>query len=91
MRTMPSVMRRGNRRACRQNHTSHENRECLYDLVHITPATFCFDFSQRLRSNVRRTYPFSRLQRVRKPTSENLTTFMSFIYGLFLKARFTKQ
>ena len=91
MRTMPSVMRRGNRRASRQNHASHENRECLDDLVHITPATFCFRFPQRLRSNVRRTYPFSRLQRVRKPTLENLTTFMSFIYGLLHKARFTKQ
>ena len=78
MRTMPPVMRRGNRRACRQNHTSHENRECLDDLVHITPATFFFDFPQRLRSNVRRTYPFSRLQRVRKPTLENLTTKLFF-------------
>ena len=37
MRTMPPVMRRGNRRTSRQNHTSHENRECLDDLVHITP------------------------------------------------------
>ena len=42
MRTMPPVMRRGNRRASRQNHPSHENRECLDDLVHITPATFFF-------------------------------------------------
>ena len=41
MRTMPPVMRRGNRRASRQNHTRHENRECLDDLVHVTPATFC--------------------------------------------------
>ena len=41
MRTMPpSMMRRGNRRACRQNHPRHENRECLDDLVHVTPATF---------------------------------------------------
>ena len=37
MRTMPPVMRRGNRRTSRQNHTSHENRNCLDDLVHITP------------------------------------------------------
>ena len=38
MRTMPpSMMRRGNRRASRQNHTRHENRECLDDLVHVTP------------------------------------------------------
>ena len=37
MRTMPPVMRRGNRRTSRQNHPSHENRECLDDLVHITP------------------------------------------------------
>ena len=44
MRTMPPVMRRGNRRTSRQNHTRHENRECLDDLVHITPATFCFRF-----------------------------------------------
>ena len=43
MRTMPpAVMRSGNRRASRQNHTRHENRECLDDLVHITPATFFF-------------------------------------------------
>ena len=43
MRTMPPVMRRGNRRTSRQNHTSHENRECLDDLVHITPTfpDFC--------------------------------------------------
>ena len=75
MRTMPPVMRRGNRRASRQNHTRHENRECLDDLVHITPATFFFDFPQRLRSNVRRTYPFSRLQRVRNLPLNFLTTF----------------
>ena len=38
MRTMPPpMMRRGNRRTSRQNHPSHENRECLDDLVHITP------------------------------------------------------
>ena len=37
MRTMPPVPRRGNRRTSRQNHTRHENRECLDDLVHITP------------------------------------------------------
>ena len=61
----PPMMRRGNRRASRQNHTRHENRECLDDLVHVTPATFFFDFPQE---------PFPRLQRVRKPTSENLTT-----------------
>ena len=43
MRTMPPVPRRGNRRASRQNHPSHENRECLDDLVHITPTfpDFC--------------------------------------------------
>ena len=43
MRTMPPVMRRGNRRTSRQNHTSHENRECLDNLVHITPTfpDFC--------------------------------------------------
>ena len=43
MRTMPPVMRRGNRRTSRQNHASHENRECLDDLVHITPTfpDFC--------------------------------------------------
>ena len=43
MRTMPPVMRRGNRRASRQNHPSHENRECLDDLVHVTPTfpDFC--------------------------------------------------
>ena len=43
MRTMPPVMRRGNRRTSRQNHPSHENRNCLDDLVHITPTfpDFC--------------------------------------------------
>ena len=43
MRTMPPVMRRGNRRTSRQNHPSYENRECLDDLVHITPTfpNFC--------------------------------------------------
>ena len=45
MRTMPPpMMRRGNRRASRQNHASHENRECLDDLVHVTPAAFRFRF-----------------------------------------------
>ena len=41
--TPPSVMRRGNRRASRQNHPCHENRECLDELVHITPTfpDFC--------------------------------------------------
>ena len=43
MRTMPPVMRRGNRRTSRQNHPSHENRNCLDDLVHVTPTfpDFC--------------------------------------------------
>jgi hypothetical protein len=35
--TPPPMMRRGNRRTGRQNHPSHENRECLEELVHITP------------------------------------------------------
>ena len=70
MRTMPPVMRRGNRRTSRQNHTSHENRECLDDLVHITPATSFFDFPQE---------PFSRLQRVRKSTPYFLTTFHAIL------------
>ena len=42
MRTMPPVMWRGNRRASRQNHASHENRNCLDDLVHITPTFLDF-------------------------------------------------
>ena len=43
MRTMPPMMRRGNRRTGRQNHASHENHNCLDDLVHITPTfpDFC--------------------------------------------------
>ena len=43
VRTVPSVMRRSNRRASRQNHTSQKNRNCLDDLVHITPTfpDFC--------------------------------------------------
>ena len=39
MRTMsPPMTRRSNRRTRRQYHASHKNRECLDDLVHITPA-----------------------------------------------------
>ena len=43
MRTMPPMMRRGNRRTSRQNHPCHENRNRLDDLVHITPTfpDFC--------------------------------------------------
>ena len=71
MRTMPPpMMRRGNCRASRQNNTRHENRECLDDLVHITPATFFFDFPQE---------PFSRLQRVRKSAPYFLTTFHAIL------------
>ena len=63
MLTMPpSMMRRGNRRTSRQNHASHENRNCLDDLVHITP-TFP---------------DFLSLQRARNPHRKNLTkTFQS--------------
>ena len=57
MRTMPPVMRRGNRRTSRQNHASHENRNCLDDLVHITP-TFP---------------DFLSLHKVRNPHRQNLT------------------
>ena len=57
MRTMPPMMRRGNRRTSRQNHPSYENRECLDDLVHITP-TFP---------------DFLSLQRARNPHRQNLT------------------
>ena len=41
--TPPSVMRRGNRRTSHQHHASHENRNRLDDLVHITPTfpDFC--------------------------------------------------
>ena len=56
MRTMPPpMMRRGNRRASRQNHPRHENRECLDDLVHVTPTFpgFC---------------PYDKLGRVRQRT-----------------------
>ena len=45
-RTGTSVMRRGYRRARSQRETRNENHDCLDDLVHITPATFCFvDFA----------------------------------------------
>ena len=37
MRSMPPVPGRSHRRTRRQNHPSHENRNCLDDLVHITP------------------------------------------------------
>ena len=57
MRTMPPVMRRGHRRTRRQNHPSHENRNCLDDLVHITP-TFP---------------DFLSLHKARNPHRQNLT------------------
>ena len=38
MRTMPSVMRRGNRRTSRQRQTREKNRNRLDGLVHITPS-----------------------------------------------------
>ena len=41
-RTVTPVMRRGNRRARGKGETRNENHDCLDDLVHITPATFCF-------------------------------------------------
>ena len=60
MRTMsPPMMRRGNRRASRQNHTRHKNRECLDDLVHVTPT-----FPDILP-----------LHKVRRPSSSFLTGF----------------
>ena len=60
MRTMPPpVMRTGERRASRQDHSRRQNRNCLDDLVHITPATFCFIVSQK---------PISRLQKARIST-----------------------
>ena len=68
MRTMPPVMRRGNRRASRQNHASHENRECLDDLVHVTP-TFP---------------GFLPLQRGRKPYLQNLTKSFPIPFASFL-------
>ena len=61
MRTMPSVMRRGNGRTSCQNHPSHENRECLDDLVHVTP-TFP---------------DFLSLQRARNPHRQNLTKLLN--------------
>ena len=42
MRSMPPVMRRGNRRACRQRQSREKNRNRFDGLVHITPATFFF-------------------------------------------------
>ena len=56
-RTMPPMMRRGNCRTSRQNHASHKNRNCLDDLVHITP-TFP---------------DFLSLHKVRNPHRQNLT------------------
>ena len=43
MRTMPPVPRPSNRRTRCQNHPSHENRNCLDDLIHVTPTfpDFC--------------------------------------------------
>ena len=61
MRTMPPVMRRSNRRTSRQNHPSHENRNCLDDLVHITP-TFP---------------DFLSLHKARNPHRQNLTKLLN--------------
>ena len=70
MRTMPPpMMRRGNRRASRENHPRHENRECLDDLVHVTP-TFP---------------DFLSLQKDRKRYFQNLTIFsFIFSFAVFL-------
>ena len=69
MRTMPpAMMRSGNRRTRRQNHTRHKNHECLDDLVHVTPATFCFDFPRE---------PISRSHQVRRKRESNLTDFIT--------------
>ena len=57
MRTMPPVMRRGNRRTSRQRHSREKNRNSLDCLVHVTP-TFP---------------DFLSLQKDRKRTSRNLT------------------
>ena len=52
MRTMPPpMMRCGNRCTRRQNHTRHENRECLDDLVHVTPTFPDFLSLQRDRKS----------------------------------------
>ena len=69
--TAASVMRCGNCRARGKGDARNENHDYLDDLVHITPATFCLVVSQE---------PFSRLQRVRKPTPDFLTTFHSAIF-----------
>ena len=61
MRTMPSVPRPCNRRTSRQNRPSHENRNCLDDLVHITP-TFP---------------DFLSLHKVRKHHRQNLTSLLN--------------
>ena len=57
MRSMPPVMRRGNRRASRQRQSSEKNRNRFDGLVHVTPSTFCLVVAQE---------PFSRLRKVRK-------------------------
>ena len=44
--TAASVMRRGNCRTRGKGETRNENHDCLDDLVHITPATFCFAVPQ---------------------------------------------
>ena len=68
MRTMPPMMRRGNRRTSRQNHACHENRNCLDDLVHVTP-TFP---------------DFLSLQKDRKRYFKNLTIFsFIFSFAVF--------
>ena len=65
MRPMsPPMMRRCYCRTSRQHRSSDENHNCLDDLVHITPATFCFDFPQE---------HFSRLHKDRQLPNHFLT------------------
>ena len=65
--TAASVMRRGNCRARGKDDARNENHDCLDDLVHVTPATFCFAVPQG---------PVPRLQKARALQRRFLTKFL---------------
>ena len=68
--TAASVMRRGNCRARGKGDARNDNHDCLDDLVHITPATFCFDVPQG---------PVPRLQKARALQRRFLTKFFAAV------------
>ena len=66
--TAASVMRRGDCRTRGKGDARNENHDCLDDLVHVTPATFCFAVPQG---------PVPRLQKARTLQCRFLTKFFA--------------